>query len=83
MADTRNYNCDGGRCRTPKGEVRIMRLGPKGTLSGNLHLCHYCWNYENYYNRERANETGNRAAFPQHDWEKAEIAYDKDGNQRY
>ena len=45
----RNYNCDGGHCKTDDGEVRVYPLG----AGGNLILCRECWVYENDYHRER------------------------------
>lgn len=42
-----NPNCDGGRCKSATGEVRVYPLGG----GGNLILCATCWAYENRYGR--------------------------------
>jgi hypothetical protein len=64
----KNWNCDGGRCKEPRGDVRVYPLGG----GGNLILCHACWAHENRYRYNRGVETKNPDAWPQHDWAKAE-----------
>jgi hypothetical protein len=64
MADP-NPNCDGGRCRSATGQVRVYPIGG----GGNLILCRYCWNYENAFRQRRDNP----AAWPQVQWDTAKI----------
>jgi hypothetical protein len=69
MTIHKNNNCDGGRCTSPNGEVRVYPLGG----GGNLILCQSCWAHENKYRFERGKETGEPSNFPQQDWYRAEI----------
>lgn len=65
----KNPNCDGGRCKSATGEVRVYPLGG----GGNLILCAACWAYENRYRAERARETKAPENFPQVKWEASEV----------
>jgi hypothetical protein len=69
MIRLKNWNCDGGHCTDPQGEVRVFPIG----AGGNLILCFSCFTRENRYRRERATETGRPDDFPQVKWSCAEI----------
>jgi hypothetical protein len=69
MTKIHNNNCDGARCTSPNGEVRVYPLGG----GGNLILCQSCWAHENQYRFNRGKETGEPSNFPQQDWYRAEI----------
>lgn len=64
-----NPNCDGQRCTTTTGEVRVYPLGG----GGNLILCAACWAHENRYRAARGRETGEPSNWPQMEWPKAEV----------
>ena len=51
----KNYNCDGGYCTDPHGEVRLYPLG----CSSNLILCESCFIHENNYRLARNAPTVN------------------------
>lgn len=44
-----NPNCDGGRCLSDKGEVRVLPTGG----DSNAILCRVCYSYEMHFRRER------------------------------
>jgi hypothetical protein len=70
-----NPNCDGSRCRTEIGPVKIYPLGG----GANLILCHTCWTHENRYRFERGLACGEPNNFPQVDWGAAET-YQNNGS---
>jgi hypothetical protein len=49
MMSKKNWNCDGGHCTSPDGEVRVYPLGG----GANLILCHTCFTHENSYRVSR------------------------------
>ncbi len=59
-----NPNCDGDKCATMIGEVRVYPIGG----GGNLILCHSCWAHENRYRYQRGRETGEPNNWPQLNW---------------
>jgi hypothetical protein len=59
-----NWNCDGGHCIDPKGEVKVYPLGG----GANLNLCHACWAHENRYRFNRGKENKRPQDWPQQDW---------------
>ena len=69
MNPTKNWNCDGDKCRQPHGETRKFPLG----AGGNLILCYSCFAHENRYRHIRGMQTGEPANWPEVDWSKAEV----------
>jgi hypothetical protein len=65
---TKNWNCDGGRCKRPDGVVKVYPLGG----GANLILCRSCFLRENAYRAMRARETGEPANWPKVEWDTAE-----------
>lgn len=63
-----NWNCDGSGPHRGD-EVRVYPLGG----GANLILCRACWNRENAYNRQRAEETGSPENFTLKSWGTAEV----------
>lgn len=64
MNKLKNWNCDGDRCREPRGEVRVYPLGG----GANLILCAACVVHENQYRLQRARETGAPELWPPINW---------------
>lgn len=64
---TMNPNCDGGRCASASGEVRLYPLGG----GGNLILCRTCFAHENAYRVMRGKQAHNPDAWPVVDWNTA------------
>ena len=64
-----NPNCDGNKCHSDTGEVRVYPLGG----GGNLILCRQCWTYENIYRHSK----GDRDAWPPVDWSTARVYPDE------
>lgn len=62
---SQNPNCDGNKCHSDKGEVRVYPLG----AGGNLILCRACWAHENRFRHER----GDLVAWPPEDWSTAAV----------
>jgi hypothetical protein len=62
-----NPNCDGGKCRTVIGDVRVYPLG----AGGNLILCHACFAAENKHRYDRGRETKEPRDWPQVNWHTA------------
>jgi hypothetical protein len=60
-----NYNCDGSGPHS-EGEVKLMPTGG----SGNLILCHNCWNHELAY---RNSEMGEFAQFDLPLWSQGKV----------
>lgn len=65
----KNPNCDNDKCRSATGEVRVYPLGG----GGNLILCRACWIHENSYRRSRVADGMEADAYPQENWETAEV----------
>jgi hypothetical protein len=65
----KNWNCDGGHCREPKGQVRVYPLGG----GANLILCRACCEHENYYRAQRSRDVGEPDKWPRHEWSECEI----------
>ena len=63
-----NQNCDGGRCRSSSGEVRLL---PKNNNphSGNIILCHSCYEHEMWFRRERNKGLHREYRFELPSWE--------------
>ena len=64
-----NPNCDGGKCISETGEVRLL---PHGEDS-NLILCHDCFNHEINYRKARNRELADWAQFNLPTWDSLEI----------
>jgi hypothetical protein len=64
-----NWNCDGGTAHSSNPEVRVYPLGG----GGNLILCRLCWDHENKWRAQRTKEVGDKTAWPQVDWNTAEV----------
>jgi hypothetical protein len=67
-----NPNCDGGRCRSSTGEVRVLPFG-KTPEHGNGILCRACFDHEIRFRRERNLELGDFAKFDLPTWESLKI----------
>lgn len=69
MTDLHNYNCDGSKCRSPEGEVRVYPLGG----GANLILCRACWRNENDFRRQRNMDLGRDFQFQINSWDDAAV----------
>jgi hypothetical protein len=65
----KNYNCDGDKCQSATGEVRVYPIG----AGGNLILCRSCWEHENDFNYQRGREMGRPQDWPLQDWNSAKV----------
>ena len=65
MRVTSNPNCDGGRCHSATGEVRVL---PISTNGGNLILCEACHTYEIAWRRERNRSLSKDATYDLPTW---------------
>lgn len=64
-----NNMCDGSRCRSNVGEVRILSTGG----SGNVIVCRACFDHEIAFRRERNKELSSDAAFDLPRWEDLKV----------
>jgi hypothetical protein len=64
-----NWNCDGSGPHSSNPEVRVYPLG----AGGNLILCSKCFYRENQWRAQRTREVGDKTAWPQIDWNTAEV----------
>lgn len=65
----KNPNCDGERCTSEKGEVRILPIGG----GANLILCRACFEAEIAYRKERNKELAPENRFDLPEWEALEV----------
>jgi len=72
----RNYNCDGSKCISSNGEVRVYPTGG----GSNLILCYNCWANENRYRFNKGREYKRPEDWPQVDWVKARVYNTGDGD---
>ena len=68
MTATKNWNCDGDKCKTPDGPVKVYPIGG----GGNLILCHACWGHENKSRYLKGRRYGRPEEWPQLNWAEAE-----------
>lgn len=64
-----NPNCDGGRCVSPKGEVRKLPTGG----DSNAILCLSCYANEMRYRRERNRDLSPDCQFDLPKWETLKV----------
>ncbi len=64
-----NPNCDGGVCRSTRGEVRTLPYGG----GGNLILCRACYEHEIQYRRERNKELAESCRFDLPTWDSLRV----------
>jgi hypothetical protein len=69
MAYPGNPNCDGYKCGSKTGEVRLLPTGG----SSNLILCRRCFDYEIAFRKDRNKELGKFAQFKLPAWEELEV----------
>jgi hypothetical protein len=64
-----NPNCDGGKCDSSVGEVRVLPTGG----DGNAILCRSCHRHELSWRRDRNRELGDFAKFDLPTWESLKV----------
>ena len=69
MAYPGNPNCDGDKCGSEKGEVRLLPTGG----NSNLILCRRCFDNEIAFRKDRNKELGQFAKFKLPAWEDLEV----------
>lgn len=66
----KNWNCDGDKCTSSSGEVRLYPLA----RHGNLILCRSCFANENRYRLERQKHSATpKLDWPTVDWDTAKV----------
>jgi hypothetical protein len=67
-----NPNCDGDKCTSETGEVRVLPMG-KQPHHGNLILCQACFNNELNWRRQRNRQLGKNAQFSLPAWNDLQV----------
>lgn len=72
MNPNKNPNCDGGHCRRPNGETRLLPTGG----DGNAILCLSCFCYEMEWRQQRNKALDPDCKFKLPDWESLKISHE-------